>query len=404
MSTSNFNEQLLDLQGVIITNIVQKEEITEIFLEHKGHADRCPHCGTICGNIHDYRKQRIKDIPAFGKSIVLVLRKRRFHCHHCGKNFYQNIPWLPKYSRMTNRFSAYVISQINGTISFTDVAKSLNLSVTTVIRKFDLVDYPPPKELPRTIGIDEFKGNARGEKYQCIITDPENHVVLDILPKRYDYYVNGYFRQWTREEREKVELFVSDMWKPYQETAKWYFPNATKVVDKYHWKRQMVWAFENVRKQEQKRFRKDYRIYFKRSKQLLLKPFESLSEEEQIQILVMLDVSVNLSRSYFFKERFYQMERIRDPLKKKEELKRWLDNTEDSGIPQFKYCVGTYRRWLPEILNSMETPITNGFTEGCNNKIKVLKRNAYGYRNFKRFRNRILHMFAHQRENYQSAA
>ena len=52
--------------------------------------------------------------------------------------------------------------------------------------------------------------------------------------------------------------------------------------------------------------------------------------------------------------------------------------------------------WLPGILNSFSSAITNGFTEGCNNKIKVLKRNAYGYRNFKRFRNRILHMFSHQ--------
>ena len=51
---------------------------------------------------------------------------------------------------------------------------------------------------------------------------------------------------------------------------------------------------------------------------------------------------------------------------------------------------------LSGILNSFSSAIINGFTEGCNNKIKVFKRNAYGYRNFKRFRNRILHMFAYQ--------
>ncbi|MEF2920191.1 MAG: transposase, partial [Acutalibacteraceae bacterium] len=50
------------------------------------------------------------------------------------------------------------------------------------------------------------------------------------------------------------------------------------------------------------------------------------------------------------------------------------------------------------ILNSFTTKFTNGFTEGCNNKIKVLKRNAYGYRNFKRFRNRIIHIFSNQRQ------
>ena len=59
--------------------------------------------------------------------------------------------------------------------------------------------------------------------------------------------------------------------------------------------------------------------------------------------------------------------------------------------------------WLPGILNSFSSAITNGFTEGCNNKIKVLKRNAYGYRNFKRFRNRILHMFSHQTQKQATA-
>ena len=56
------------------------------------------------------------------------------------------------------------------------------------------------------------------------------------------------------------------------------------------------------------------------------------------------------------------------------------------------------------ILNSFSSPYTNGFTEGCNNKIKVLKRNAYGYKNFKRFRNRILHIFSHKQLNKEQAA
>ncbi|MEG0877462.1 MAG: transposase, partial [Oscillospiraceae bacterium] len=60
----------------------------------------------------------------------------------------------------------------------------------------------------------------------------------------------------------------------------------------------------------------------------------------------------------------------------------------------FKRCADTYIRWSKGILNTFDVPFSNGFTEGCNNKIKVLKRNAYGYRNFNRFRNRILHMFA----------
>ncbi|HHZ06993.1 MAG TPA: transposase [Clostridiales bacterium] len=68
-------------------------------------------------------------------------------------------------------------------------------------------------------------------------------------------------------------------------------------------------------------------------------------------------------------------------------------------MPHFVKCAKTMLNWQDRILSSFTAPVTNGFTEGCNNKIKVLKRNAYGFRNFKRFRNRILHMFSHQKTN-----
>lgn len=397
MSFNDFSEILLDLQGVKITKVIQEERKTLIYLEHRSRAGKCPHCGAICGTIHDYREQRIKDIPAFGKDVILVLRKRRLHCHHCQRHFQQKLDWLPKYHRMTNRLVAHILCLLTDVRSFTSVARELNLSITTIIRKFDLVSYPKPHMLPLTLAIDEFKGNTGGQKYNCIITDPTNHQVLDILEKRYGYYVNGYFRQYSKEERNKVKLFVSDMWSPYQECARWYFPNATRIIDKYHWTRQMTWAFENVRKAEQKKFNKQYRIYFKRSRYLLLQPFEKLSPKQQRQVLVMLDVSANLSRSHFYKERLQKIIRMSDVNVKKQEFKKWLAYTRDASIPQFRRCTDTYYHWLPEILNSMDTPVTNGFTEGCNNKIKVLKRNAYGFRNFRRFRNRVLHIFSNQR-------
>ena len=78
----------------------------------------------------------------------------------------------------------------------------------------------------------------------------------------------------------------------------------------------------------------------------------------------------------------------------------WINSALDSGIPHFVKCAKTLINRLSGILNSFSVSITNGFTEGCNNKIKVLKRNAYGYQNFNRFRNRILHMFSHQNFKY----
>ena len=291
-----------------------------------------------------------------------------------------------------------MINKLRDERSFTSVARETNLSISTVIRIFDFVSYPKAK-LPEVLSIDEFKGNTQGEKYQCILTDPSNGVVLDILPKRYEHYLTGYFKDYSMEERERVKYFVSDMWKTYSTTAGAWLRNSTQIVDKYHWIRQVIWAFENVRKEEQKKFSKTHRIYFKNSRKLLLKRFKALKDEQKQQVNIMLYASVNLSRAHWYKEKFFEILDCENIEVAKSAMLEWIENASNCAIPQIEKCAATMYNWLSGILNSFSVPYTNGFTEGCNNKIKVLKRNAYGYKNFKRFRNRILHMFSHQRIN-----
>lgn len=395
MLYTNFTEKLIGLQGLEVTNIEQTEETKIIHAQMKRKSHCCPECKKQTNTIHDYRKQIIKDIPAFGKNVIIILKKRRYRCTHCGKRFYEENRFLPKYYRNTNRLNAYIIKKLATECSFSSVAREVNLSVTTVIRRFDLVQYKN-FHLPKVLSIDEFKGDTGSEKYQCILTDPINRVVLDILPKRYDYHLTKYFKQFSREDRNKVEFFVSDMWKVYYDSAGVWFSKADRVIDKYHWIRQVIWAFENVRKEVQKEFSKSYRRYFKRSRQLLLKRFDYLSDEQKQQANIMLYASPTLSSAHFYKEEFLKILDTKDINMAKQLLKEWVSSTLNSSIPQFQKCAKTFQDWLPGILKSLDTNITNGFTEGCNNKIKVLKRNAYGYRSFNRFRNRILHMFSHQ--------
>lgn len=396
MLNLDFTEKLLGIQGLIITEIENDEICTRIHaqMERKDHC--CPECGETTNRIHDYRKQVIHDIPAFGKSVTIVLRKRRYCCNHCGKRFYEQTPFLPRYYRNTSRMNAYIIDRLRSEYSFSTIAREVQLSVSTVIRRFDLVNYQMG-HLPQTLSIDEFKGNTDGEKYQCILTDPVNHVVLDILPTRYSYDLTQYFKQFPRQERQQTTCFVSDMWKVYYDLAGTWFPNAQRVIDKYHWIRQVIWAFENVRKQEQKKFSSSHRRYIKRSRQLLTKRFDFLSDEQKQQVNIMLYASPTLSSSHFYKEKFLQILDTKDCQLAKQLLTDWCLSAGACEIPQVEKCASTIQHWLPGILNSFTTGVTNGFTEGCNNKIKVLKRNAYGYRNFHRFRNRILHMFSYQR-------
>ena len=403
MLYKHFTEKLLGLQGLNITNIEENEKSILIYAEMERKEHSCICCGTATDTVHDYREQVIKDIPAFGKLVSIVLRKRRYRCKNCGKRFFENNSFLPKYHRMTNRLCAFVIDKLRDERSFTSVAREVNLSVSTVIRIFDVINYPIA-DLTTAISIDEFKGNTWGEKYQCILTDPVNKVVLDILPERYKPYLTRYFKQFSKEKRNNVTYFVSDMWRTYADISDVWFKNATQVVDKYHWIRQAIWAFENVRKEEQKKLGPELRKYFKRSKSLLIKRYDSLEEEQKQQVNIMLYYSVNISRAYFYKEQFLKILNNKDAESAKQAMSDWIRNAENCGIPQFEKCAETMRNWYTGIINSFSTTITNGFTEGCNNKIKVLKRNAYGYQNFKRFRNRILHIFSHQQPHKEQAA
>jgi transposase len=388
MLSSYYSQKFLKLSGVLIKDIYDDNGTTIIEIETERKPLSCPCCNHVTDAIHDYRLQPIKDIPAFGNHTILLLRKRRYVCKDCGKRFYENLDFLPRYYRHTKRLAFYILQQLSSTHSFKSVSAAVNLSITTVIRIFDNLSYAP-ESLPKVLGIDEFKGNTGHEKYQCIITDPENRTIIDILPNRYKADLTSYFLKF---DTSKTSLFISDMWGTYRDLAKELFNNATYVVDKYHYARQVLWAFESIRKDVQKDFSDHRRKYFKRSRTVLIKHFKDLTDDQKRQVNFMLYTSDKLANAYILKETFYDFMESEDYEIAKERLQSWILFAEDSQLQRFVAVAKTMTNWQKGILNSFATPYTNGYTEGMNNKIKVLKRNAYGYRNFNRFRNRILHM------------
>jgi transposase len=392
MLNSYYTEKLLGLQEVEVKKIQESKKSFEIEIEQPRKQCVCPCCGQGTDKIHDYRRQRVKELPAFGKSVTLVLRKRRYVCS-CGKRFAEPNSFLARYQRITKRAIMVLLEKLSENRSYTAVAKEFNVSVSTVIRFFKNIQYSKPTNLPEVIGIDEFKGNSGGEKFHGILTDLGERKVIDILKTRYEHDLCDYFKKY---DRSNVKYFVSDMYKPYAEIAKYYFPNATYVIDRYHWIRQAIWAFEAVRKEVQKQFSKKHRIYFKRSRNLLLKHQDKLKDDELQQVMIMLNISPTLSTAYFLKELLNSILDEPDPNKQKQLFSEWIEEASESEIPSFVKCATTYTNWFTPITNSFFCPYTNGFTEGCNNKIKVLKRNAYGLQDFKRFRNRILFMYSHQ--------
>ena len=179
---NNFINNLLNLKGVKITKISHGDSFLKIFIKTKPREHICPNCGSKTSKIHDYREQVIKDLPFQFKHTYLVLSKRRYVCS-CGKRFYESYDFLPRYHRMTNRLAHYICQELSKLVSITEVSRSANVSVNTVTRIFNLVNYDRPS-LPEVLCIDEFKGNAETGKYQCILVDGQINKIIDILPDR----------------------------------------------------------------------------------------------------------------------------------------------------------------------------------------------------------------------------
>lgn len=381
--------KLLNIEGVIVKKVVHADFYVKIYLETKPKEHICPSCGASTARVHDYRMQTIKDLPFQMKHRYLVLRKRRYVCT-CGKRFFEKYSFLPRYLQRTARLTALVANELHSTSSIASVAARTNLSPATVGRILDTIAFTR-KRLGDTLAIDEFKGNANAEKYQCILVDPVKHNVLDIIPDRKYAHLANYFYNIPKSERYKVKFFCCDMWQQYVELAKIYFPNAVIVIDKYHFIRQVSWAIEKVRKRIQKSMPAELRRYYKRSRSLILRRYHTLNDEQRKACDLMLLYNDDLREAHYLKEKFFELCQNPKYSEQRTDFFDWIKMAENSGLVEFEKCASTYRHWSKEILHAFKYKfISNGPTEGFNNKIKVLKRTSYGIRNFERFRTRIL--------------
>ena len=385
MLNKDYTAKLLNLEDVIITKVENISEEVHVYLELPRTKHCCPACGGLTDRVHDYRMQIIKDIP-LGRTTLLHLRKRRYRCD-CGKRFFEKNTFLPRYYRSTSRLVAEIITAFRETVSAAKIGAQFNVSGVTAMRYFKCVSFKPTK-LPEVLSIDEFKGNSGGQKYNSIVVDAEKHKVIDILPNRFENDLIHYFSQFS--SKTEVKYFVCDMNPHFREVAKTCFPKAAVVADRYHVIRQVYWAMERVRKNEQNRLSERFRKYFKKSRYLLMKPMEKLSDEEADKLALMFEIAPRLADAYRLKNEFLKVIRSDSSKTGKPKLVDWLIAVEVMNLPEFDDCTKAYHNWFQEILNSMDVHWSNSFIEGCNNKTKVLKRVCFGMRNFSNFRKRIL--------------
>lgn len=389
---NNFITNLLDLKGVKVTKFRNRKNRIRIHIELPVREHTCPCCYSKTSRVHDYRFQLIKDIPIYYKDTFIYYRKRRYLCKNCGKRFYEKNNFLPKRARKTNRLSAFIIEKLKEKQSMKDIAKLSNVSITTVSKLLPYLSVNT-SYLPEVLCIDEFKGNAGNFKYQVSLMDGKERKIIDIIECRYKVHLFNYFNKFSLEERKKVKYIIMDLWQLYKDLAKTYFPKAKIVADRFHYTKYIVQAVDTVRKKVQNTLTPEERRYFKHSKKLLLSRYINLSKEQREELnYILINYSEELRRVYNEKEELLDILHSDEKYLAIDKLNQWVKYNLDSKYEVLKECAKTYQNWIEEIRNSLLVPYSNGVMEGYNNKIKVLKRIAFGFRNFHNFKARILLM------------
>ena len=389
MPQRDYSTEILGIKDVEIEKVEQEEKCIRIQFSKRRTGMICPHCGEYTYTVHDYRIKELRDIPLQGKPVRLKYRRRRYICRKCGKKSAEAFELSGKNQRTTARLAIYGLKLSAERRSGKSIAAEVGVSASSVNRWLKYLPGRRPEKLPRVLSIDEFRGNAGGERFQCILTAPEEKKIVDILPDRTACTIQDYLRRFPN--RGEVEYFVMDMNRAYREIARTFFPQAKIIIDRFHFVRYGVWAFESVRKRVQKSLNSQQRKLFKRSRKLLLARASSLETQDRQAVEVMLSHSEDLTRAWLLKEEFFKFVDAGSSEAAKKALDSFRFYAQQIHLTEFKECLRMLNNWEEYILNSFDCPYSNGFTEGINNSIKALKRATFGMPNFHNFRARILH-------------
>ena len=405
----------------------------------------CPCCGQKTSRIKGYVTKKITHSIFQPMEGYIIYNARRYVCTFCRTTFYENNPFSYKGTRISVATVYNVLQELKKpTATFTSVASLYNLSPSSVSNIFDRNVSMPRRTLPECICIDEtYAFSSDDSNYVCVLLDYKNQKIIDVLPTRRKDDLYRYFGAIPLEEREKV-LFVSfDMWKTYRVVAKKFFPNCKCVVDKFHLMQELLRTLHKVRtsimndnyrvkeelKKKARELKKDHKSLEPDEQEILiqashnyylLKKFSYLlysnnpkgldpNREKKYntvlecylnlydirQLLLSIDPLINDADNAFFTMSNFYKKNTSETAKK--ELEFIITTFRQSNIPGLQKYSNTLTEWKSEILNSFcvipgtNRKMTNALIENKNKTIKLIKHSANGYRDWERFRKRVLY-------------
>jgi transposase len=396
--------EILNLPGVIVQDCQQIEEalVFSVIINKKTAA--CPRCGQSSHHIHQNKQRLIRDLPWGNKEVFLKINRRRFKCKKCQKPFSENLYFVGNRQNFTDRYGKNLVRQVINS-DLKNVAQNNKLKEEQV---WSMVMYASQKVLPinlnslKKLGIDEISLVKGQGKFIVVLVDLEAHKLIGLVSERKQSKIKEVMISWGEKILAQLEEVSIDMTGNYKHLIKKICPNAEITVDRFHVTK-MVHQELNQARIEQKKvaeslnFQERNKLFngLKGSKFVLLKSVDKLSNRQKNKLKLVKEASPLVEIMHDLKEELHDVfENSKNLGVGTLRLIDWLKRAE----PYYKKSVKTIKRWFSEIVGYFSSRTTNGVVEGINNKLKLLKRSGFGFRNFHHFELRAL-LFWHFPKN-----
>jgi transposase len=345
----------------------------------------CSGCGEWVEAVHDLQTRHVRDLPIFEIPVELVVPRVRLLCPRCGPKL-EHLSWLEPYSRSTVRLEKSA-ARLCKVMSVRHVASFYGLAWTAVKRidKRYLQRELGPIDLDgvRVIAMDEFAIH-KGHRYATVVVEPYCKRVLWLGLGRGRQDIRPFFELLGEQGRAQMQAVAMDMNAGYAEEVRAQCPNAKIVYDLFHvvakYGRQVI---DRVRVDEANRLRHDKpaRKLVKTARWLLARNPENVTRpEDKIRLRELLDANKALFTVYVMKDDLKTLWSYRHSGYAERFWQQWYGRAIRSRIAPLKAFAIGLKAYLPGILSHCQWPLGTNLVEGINNKIKVIKRMAYGYR------------------------